>query len=545
MKRSSFVVALWTLTACVPARAGTPVAPLIQGYMAQRSGSLDEALTDFRQALDADPESVAIRVEIARILGSEKKYSEALEVMDAGLRLRPDDTELVLFKARLLEVMGRGKEAADLARDAARRGGNAEAFGLAVRLLEQQGRADDALEEANRWAEVHADSPEPHFALGRILVHRNDLERARQEFGKALQIDPTHRASLRALAAIEEEAGNLLAAEALYRRVIDVNPHDVDARFRLGQVLLKQSKVEEALEVFGAAERRAGGDPALRFRLGLLLLQADRPGDAEAVFRAMAGVHGDNLQVWYLLGVSLLAQEKHVEALDAFEKIPKTASEYPDALVRRAIALDSLKRGEEARRLLSEWLAEHTDDEEVNLALAGLQENAGDYRAGVELLEGFLARHKTQNPRIFFTLGVLYDKLKDWRRSAEYMKRSLEVRPNDPHALNYLGYTYAEHGVYLEEAEGFILRALELKPDDGFITDSLGWVYYKQARYAEAAETLRKAVELAPDDPVIWEHLGDALKALGETERAREAYKKTLELAPETDSARRKLEELR
>jgi len=122
MKRFNLLVALWTLTACVPAGAGTPVAPLIQGYMAQRSGSLDEALTAFRQALDADPESVAIRVEIGRILGSQRKYSEALEVMDAGLRLRPDDPELVLFKARLLEVMGRGKEAAELAREAGRRG---------------------------------------------------------------------------------------------------------------------------------------------------------------------------------------------------------------------------------------------------------------------------------------------------------------------------------------------------------------------------------------------------------------------------------------
>jgi tetratricopeptide (TPR) repeat protein len=303
--------------------------------------------------------------------------------------------------------------------------------------------------------------------------------------------------------------------------------------------------VDEAVEVFGAAERLGGNDPGIRFRLGVLLLQADRPGDAEEVFRAMTRTHQGDSQAHYLLGVALLSQEKYEEALAAFSEIPEGAQEYSDSLVRRAIALESLERGAEARALLNDWLAEHPDDEEVTLALAGLLEGDGDYRSAAALLDEHLERQSTENARVLFTLGVLYDKLKDWRKSAEYMKRSLELEPDDPHALNYLGYTYAEHGVYLDEAERLIERALELKPGDGFITDSLGWVYFKQGRYAEAVETLRKAVGRAPEDPVIWEHLGDALRALEDREKAREAYEKALKLSPEADSARRKLEELR
>jgi len=145
----------------------------------------------------------------------------------------------------------------------------------------------------------------------------------------------------------------------------------------------------------------------------------------------------------------------------------------------------------------------------VALALAGLWEDEGEYRTAVDLLEAFIARYEATNASLYFTLGVLYDKLKDWRRSVEYMKRSLELKPDDPHALNYLGYTYAEHGVNLDEAERLILRALEFKPEDGFITDSLGWVYFQQGRYGDAVETLRLAISRAPEDPVIWEHLGD------------------------------------
>ena len=345
-------------------------------------------------------------------------------------------------------------------------------------------------------------------------------------------------------AVLEEEAGNLEAAEGLYRRVIEVNPHSVEARLRLGQILLRGGAVDEAVKVFEAAERWSGGDPGLRFRLGVLLLQFDRPGEAEKVFRDMAEGHRDDSQARYLLGVSLLAQEEYAEAIEVFARIGPDDAQHSDALVRRAIALGSLERGAEARALLEARLTEAPQDEEVALALAGLFEDGGEYRAAVELLEAFVGRAEVENARVFFTLGVLHDKLKDWQTCAEYMKRSLKLRPDDAHALNYLGYTYADQGVNLEEAERLILRALELRPQDGFITDSLGWVYFKQERFEEAVTILRRAVESAPKDPVIWEHLGDALWKLGKPEQALEAYRKTLEISPDTGSAREKVEQL-
>jgi tetratricopeptide (TPR) repeat protein len=263
------------------------------------------------------------------------------------------------------------------------------------------------------------------------------------------------------------------------------------------------------------------------------------------VFRNMTESQAGDSQARYLLGVSLLAQEEYAEALEVLALIGPDDDEYSDSLVRRAIALDGLDRTAEARTLLETRMADAPEDEEVLLALSGLYEDAGEYRAAVGLLEAYAGRVEVTNARIFFTLGVLHDKLKDWRAGAEYMKRSLELQPDDAHALNYLGYTYADHGVYLEEAESLILRALEQRPQDGFIIDSLGWVYFKQGRFREAVDALRRAVGIAPKDPVIWEHLGDALLELGEPEKAREAYGKTLEISPETQSARDKLERIR
>lgn len=537
---------LWPALRCEASgddRATDAVAHALRAYLAERSGAPEEALDALLQAVEADPESAVLRLEAARLSLAQRRLDEALALVDRGVDLRPGEPALLLLRARLLEVQGRAEEAAATAREAAA-GGSAEAWGLAVRLLEGLGRNDQALQEALGWAEAAPRSADAYFTLGRLHLLEGDRDKARQALTRSLSLDPNHRGGLRALARLEEEGGGFSAAEALYRRLVAVNPHDVEARFRLGQVLLRQANVDEALAVFEAAERWSGGDPGLRFRLGVLLLQAERAQDAEAVFRTMAEAHGADAQAWYLLGVSLLAQKKNAEAVESFDRVPPQAPEYSDALVRKAIALDGLGRKAEARALLEARLAGEPGDEEVVLALAGLWEDDAEYRRAADLLEGYLSGREVGNARVFFTLGVLHDKLKDWRRSAEYMQRSLEHNPDDPHALNYLGYTYAEQGVHLEEAERLILRALELKPGDGFITDSLGWVYYKQGRYPEAAATLRKALEANPEDPIIWEHLGDALVAAGEPAEAAEAYRRTLEIAPDTESARQKLEAL-
>jgi Tfp pilus assembly protein PilF len=95
--------------------------------------------------------------------------------------------------------------------------------------------------------------------------------------------------------------------------------------------------------------------------------------------------------------------------------------------------------------------------------------------------------------------------------------------------MNYIGYTYAELGIELDEAERLIREALKLMPGDGFITDSLGWVLFKKGRFTEALEQLIKALELVPDDPVILEHAGDAHLKSGHPKRALDFYRRSLE----------------
>ena len=124
------------------------------------------------------------------------------------------------------------------------------------------------------------------------------------------------------------------------------------------------------------------------------------------------------------------------------------------------------------------------------------------------------------------------------------MQRVLESDPNNANALNYIGYSWAERGENLVEAEDLIRRALEISPGDGYITDSLGWVYFKMAetlfnesRKDEAIRLLDRAqrqlvqaVELTGGDPVVSEHLGDVLFLRGDKQGALERYEEAVDL---------------
>jgi tetratricopeptide (TPR) repeat protein len=138
------------------------------------------------------------------------------------------------------------------------------------------------------------------------------------------------------------------------------------------------------------------------------------------------------------------------------------------------------------------------------------------------------------------------------------MQLALEQNPDNASALNYVGYSFAEKGVRLDEAEGMIQRALELRPDDGYITDSLGWVYYMRARplvesgrrpeadalLQRALREVERAEELTGGDPVVSEHLGDIHLLRGDRQRALESFEEAVDLEPRASEQPELLEKL-
>jgi len=215
--------------------------------------------------------------------------------------------------------------------------------------------------------------------------------------------------------------------------------------------------------------------------------------------------------------------------------------ETPAVTSKRAEILSRAGREAEASRLLAGLTA---GDENSALAAAQAWQRLEKYQESIPILEKVAAAHPDQVVPGFL-LGSAYERSGQRDKAVEEFRRILKVEPDFHAALNYLGYTFAEQGVNLEEALKLVSRAVTLDPDNGAYVDSLGWTYYRLGRTEQARGTLERAARLEPEDATLQEHLGDVYVALGQMERARQAYQRALELEGDNhEQVRRKLGDL-
>jgi Flp pilus assembly protein TadD len=148
------------------------------------------------------------------------------------------------------------------------------------------------------------------------------------------------------------------------------------------------------------------------------------------------------------------------------------------------------------------------------------------------------------NIDLLYSLGVIYEKTNRFTESVREMEAVLKIDPNNAEVLNFIGYSYADRGMNLEEAEKMIIQALKIKPGNGYMIDSLGWVYFKQNKLDSAVKKLKEAVELMPNDAAIVEHLGDVYAQQNKVKEALEMYQRALKIDPKNSSLQKKLEDI-
>jgi Flp pilus assembly protein TadD len=136
---------------------------------------------------------------------------------------------------------------------------------------------------------------------------------------------------------------------------------------------------------------------------------------------------------------------------------------------------------------------------------------------------------------LFYSRGIALERSGQWKRAEADLLYALELKPDQPLVLNYLGYSWIDRGENLERGLKMIEKAVELRPEDGYIVDSLGWAHYRLGDYASAVQYLEKAIELVPEDPTINDHLGDAYWQSGRAVEARYQWRRALQFGPQDD----------
>ena len=282
-----------------------------------------------------------------------------------------------------------------------------------------------------------------------------------------------------------------------------------------------QAGAAEVLYGLGASLGRQGGED-----LGLVYLQL-------ALY--LMPQHG-----LALLSLADLQEtlKKPQLAINVYEKVPQDSPLRRNADIQLAINLDSLDRTEEAKERLEKLIAARPNDLEALVALGNILRGR---KAFAECGEAYgkaiatIGKPEKPNWLLFYFRGICYERSKQWAKSEADLKTALELFPDQPHVLNYLGYSWIDQGINLDDGMRMIKRAVEQRPDDGYIVDSLGWAHYRLGDYEEAVRQLDRAVELKPEDPTINDHLGDAYWRVGRVLEAKFQWAHARDLKPEPE----------
>jgi tetratricopeptide (TPR) repeat protein len=501
--------------------------------LATHDGDYPGALNLLRDAIGLDPGSAMLHAEVAEIKLKIGQVPEALEYINKSIKLDPSYRPPYIMAGILMSSAGKDWEASDYLRKAVKLDPVKEDAYLHLALsLTRLFEYEEAVSTLKTLVKINPDSVLGYYYLGRTYSQMKLYKDALGYFKKTLELRPEFDQAAIDMAATYEAMGDYAAAIESYRSQLGQDENRGVVLQRLIQLLIQQRRFSEALDYLKTAVRSGYGGLETQRKIGLVHLELDQLDEAVAVFSEVLDKDPLAHHIRLYLGIAFEEKGELDKALAEFTKISHGSAPYLEAIGHIAFILKEQGKPDKAIEILKEAISTNERQIDLYLNLASLYESLDKVSVGLDLLienENLFATE----PRYHFRIGVLLDKLGKRAESIERMKKVLTLNPKEAQALNYLGYTYAEMGINLEEALKLLKLAVEIRPNDAFILDSLGWINFKLKRYDEAVRLLEDAVSLVNDDSTITEHLGDAYAARREFKKALKEYRKALEIDPE------------
>jgi tetratricopeptide (TPR) repeat protein len=508
----------------------------LAGRHAQQSRDFTVAAARYENAIAADPDAPEL---ISRTFLMEVcvgHFDRARALAQKELKLDPGDAiaELVLVVDRLKagDTAGALKHAAALPTDGVHRFIGPFALAWTRKAAGDLAGADSALQGLDKF---NGFQPLQVFQLGLLYDYAGKPDKAQQFFDKALAGKEQLNWRLTdAVANFYERHGKGAEAKALYQRFMQQNS---SSDLALSVIKLRSSGPPQP-----TIRTPADGLAEALFDLASVLNQAETIDLSLLYDRFALAVRPQFPLAQLLLADILSAQNKPEQSLAVLSEIPAGSPYSWSAQLRGAVNLDTLERSDEAIAQLKAMVAE-------NAGLIGAQVELGDilrskkqFGDAVLAYDGAIGRAAQaglpERWALFYDRGVALERSGQWDRAEADLLHALELKPEQPLVLNYLGYSWIDRGENLERGLKMIEKAVELRPEDGYIVDSLGWAHYRMGDYAGAVEYLEKATELVPEDPTINDHLGDAYWQTGRLVEARYQWRRALQFGPQENEVK-------
>jgi Flp pilus assembly protein TadD len=522
-------------------RQADAIAHYLTAIMHQRNGRYEEYIEELRKAHDLAPDSTTILSRLGEAYMRRQEYAKAQEAYEKALKNTPNDPVLWVWLGVANQQLDRYDEAAeafqkaiDLAPE------NPVGYQALIEALTSANNFVGAVEVYQKLVQIRPESAELHMHLGGSLARIKDTEGARKALEEALEIDPQLDRARFALGFVLLDLDQNAESAEQFRKYLLNNPDDLDAAEGLVGALARMGQYAEALQELRRIIESELAEPVHHLERIYLLTRAGQAGEASAL-------SPPNESPYFGTILRALARKEAgepyrplVEALDAAEG--DLQSESREFLGEFLSLFGDTEAGGYLVEALGALRAEGIQSKPIDFFLARTLLILKRYPEAEQVLRAAVERHPSDKTLLYELAGA-YDQMDRFADTEKYLQRCLELDPDNPEILNFLGYLYADEGVKLDEAQELIEKALDLDPDNPFYLDSLGWVYYRKGDAGRAIELIRRAIFLMDaDDAVLRDHLGDAYMLSGNADRAVAEWKRAQRLDPELQGVQEKIE---
>jgi tetratricopeptide (TPR) repeat protein len=488
------------------------------------------AIQEYEAALKNDPNSPLMEIELATLYQRQGNVKEALAHAEKALRLDPKQQEAYFLLAGLHVGMNQLAEATrEYERVLRLDPENREARLFLATLYAQQRQYPKAIRTIHELLRLDPQLMVGYYYLGRIYLEIDRLGDAKREFLRVLTLEPGFVPALFDLGTTLEREHHYSRALTMYRRILRTQPRNTRAWASIARLYLVMNRYGDAQKAFRKIRDLERNDPGADFNIALICLEQKLPDDAIRLFRPLLKVPRYRERARYFIALALEEKGDLRSACREYQLVDRKSPHFLQARLRMAYLAFQMGEKERARHIINDLMILIPDREEVYLTSSYFFEEENLWHRAIDTLK--VGLKKVNRPaEIHFRLAVLYEKEHQRQESIEQIKKVLELDPNNPDAQNFLGYTYAESGINLDEAERLIREALQAKPHSAHIIDSLGWVFYKKGQYDKAVTELERAHRLMPHDATVAEHLGDAYNQAKRYRDALRIYRRALTL---------------
>jgi tetratricopeptide (TPR) repeat protein len=503
------------------------------GYQAELAQNAEVALKEYQAALKADPTSLSVKARLASLHFSLGDMANAMRYAEEVADGRAEDGRMLTHMAGILAGGGKGEKGLrvlDRAIELDAESGDAYfSKGLLLLNLKRPAEAEQAMRAGIAKTPDHAVG---HYHLGRVLLETGRPDEAVSSFERAIAANASFEPAYLALASMHDARHDKDRAVGVLKKYLQqVNPRNRDIRHQLVRLYVEAKDYQGARKEL---EELINEDPSdLDAQLRMALIHGEQKEYAQAIGRLteILKARPAELKVRDYLGYIYEESKDLQKALETYTFNVQLEPSFFEGHLHLGVLYYRLKKFPEATEHLGRAIALNPKQPESHIVqgLAYLQQEQYDKSAEV-FLEGI--RHNPKNADLHFNLGTAYDKLNRFDDVVLAMETAIRLDPHHADALNYLGYSYADRGIRIDQAVSLTKQAVALKPENGYYIDSLGWAFFKSGLLSEALAELKRAAALVGDDPVIYEHLGDIYAKQQRLSDAREAWLHALELDP-------------